>query len=355
MELRRTKNAATIIAFPIMKNDGTLISGATGLDSEIDQWSDGAAPDGFADCANEATEIGSTGQYYLSLTQSEMNADYIIVQIKSTSSGAITQTLLINTTPQRADLINIAGAAVATSSAQLGVNVVNWKGSAAPNNTGDAYAVVSHATYGNSAIKTETAAIKTKTDGLNFTGTDVKATLDGETVTVATNNDKTGYALATAPPSAADIKTAIEAAGSHLALIKAKTDNLPASPAAVGSAMTLTGAYDAAKTAASQSSVDAIDDYVDTEVAAIKSVTDKLNTALELDGAVYRLTENALEQAPTASGGDATAANQTAIIAHLTDVKGTGFVKDSHSLVNLVPGASVNVTVEHTNITEEHG
>ncbi|MCB0256443.1 MAG: hypothetical protein KDI55_22210, partial [Anaerolineae bacterium] len=40
--------------------------------------------------------------------------------------------------------------------------------------------------------------------------------------------------------------------------IKAKTDNLPASPAAVGSAMTLTAAYDAAKTAASQTSVDDI-------------------------------------------------------------------------------------------------
>lgn len=39
--------------------------------------------------------------------------------------------------------------------------------------------------------------------------------------------------------AASDVKTAVEAAGSHLALIKAKTDNLPASPAAVGSAMTL--------------------------------------------------------------------------------------------------------------------
>lgn len=40
--------------------------------------------------------------------------------------------------------------------------------------------------------------------------------------------------------------------------VKAKTDNLPAAPAAVGSAMTLTSAYDAAKTAASQASVDAL-------------------------------------------------------------------------------------------------
>jgi hypothetical protein len=40
--------------------------------------------------------------------------------------------------------------------------------------------------------------------------------------------------------------------------IKTKTDNLPASPAAAGDAMTLTSAYDSAKTAASQTSVNAI-------------------------------------------------------------------------------------------------
>ena len=88
-----------------MKNDGTLVSGAADLDSEIDSWSDGAAPDGFTDCTNEATEISATGQYYLSLTQSEMNADYIIVQVKSSTAGAITQTILINTTLQRAEVV----------------------------------------------------------------------------------------------------------------------------------------------------------------------------------------------------------------------------------------------------------
>ena len=46
---------------------------------------------------------------------------------------------------------------------------------------------------------------------------------------------------------ATSMLVAIDAA---LALVKAKTDNLPGSPAAVGSAMTLTSAYDPAKTAA---------------------------------------------------------------------------------------------------------
>ncbi|MFW9871901.1 MAG: hypothetical protein ACFFG0_02285 [Candidatus Thorarchaeota archaeon] len=59
----------------------------------------------------------------------------------------------------------------------------------------------------------------------------------------------------------------------------------------------------------------------DDEVDAVKTVTDKLDTAMELDGAVYRFTTNALEQAPSGSGGDATAANQTTIINHLTSIK----------------------------------
>lgn len=62
--------------------------------------------------------------------------------------------------------------------------------------------------------------------------------------------------------------------------------------------------------------------YIDTEVAAILAIAQKLDTALELDGAVYRFTLNALELAPSggASAADiadavwdeATAGHQTA-------------------------------------------
>lgn len=78
----------------------------------------------------------------------------------------------------------------------------------------------------------------------------------------------------------------------------------------------------------------AVDDYIDTEVTAIKAVTDKLDTAMESDGGVYRFTANALGEGPsgTSGGGDATAANQATIIAHLTDIKGTGFSGTTDSL-----------------------
>lgn len=48
---------------------------------------------------------------------------------------------------------------------------------------------------------------------------------------------------------------------SDISAIKTKTDNLPASPAAVGSAMTLTAAYDAAKTASQLTASDLPSDY----------------------------------------------------------------------------------------------
>lgn len=247
------------------------------------------------------------------------------------------------------------------------------------------------------------------------------------TVTNLTNLPATAALEATAQSILVDTGTTLPGAlatiagyvDTEVAAIKAKTDNLPASPAAVGSAMTLTAAYDAAKTAASQTSVDdlptnaelaaavgplatassiaalndldstevqaaaaaalaaydpptktemdnglaalndldatavqaaaaaalaaydpptkaeldsavaplataaaldAVDNYVDTEVAAIKAVTDKLDTTLVQDGAVYDFTAAALAAAPSSSGGDATAANQTAILAALADV-----------------------------------
>lgn len=87
-------------------------------------------------------------------------------------------------------------------------------------------------------------------------------------VTVGTNNDKTGYSLSVTPPTAAAIRTEMDSnstklanldttvssrlatsgytapANSDITAIKNKTDNLPASPAAVGSAMTLAANQD---------------------------------------------------------------------------------------------------------------
>jgi hypothetical protein len=85
------KNTAMRITFPILDADGDLVTGATGLDSEV---SINAGT--FADCTNEATEIATaSGMYYLDLTSSEMNGDTIAVIVKTSSSGAKTSTFVM--------------------------------------------------------------------------------------------------------------------------------------------------------------------------------------------------------------------------------------------------------------------
>jgi hypothetical protein len=79
------KNAAFRFYFAIRKpSDSTLITTWTGQDSEVSL--DGAA---FADCTNEATEIGTSGVGYIDLTSSEMNADSVVLKITVTNTGAV--------------------------------------------------------------------------------------------------------------------------------------------------------------------------------------------------------------------------------------------------------------------------
>ncbi len=73
------------LCLPILDADGDLVTGATGLDSEISK--NGDTP---ADCTNEATEIGSSGKYYLSLTGTELTADVVDGVVKTSTSGAKT-------------------------------------------------------------------------------------------------------------------------------------------------------------------------------------------------------------------------------------------------------------------------
>jgi len=93
------------------------------------------------------------------------------------------------------------------------------------------------------AAKSVVDAVKAKTDNLPASPAAV-----GSAMTLTPAYDK----------AKDDVLTPLATVDSIVDAIKAKTDNLPASPAATGAAMTLTSAYDAAKTAATQASVNAI-------------------------------------------------------------------------------------------------
>ena len=164
MELVRQKNVATYIFFPLVDAAGAIVSASANPDSETDTFADGTAPNGFADCTNEATEIGTDGVYYLLLTQAEMNFDYIMVQIKS--DDALTQFILIRT---------IAGdpALQATTAAT-------------------------------DAIKTDTAAILIDTDTMEA---DLKTHMDTMKTNLDTNIDATETKVDTAITDIAGVKT----------------------------------------------------------------------------------------------------------------------------------------------------
>jgi len=117
------KNVEYTLVFPIYKTDGTLITSAAGLDSEI--YIDGAA---VADCSNEATEIGQ-GVYYLVLTATEMTCNSAAVIVKTSSADAVRPVFAL--APEEAgDIranvtqINSDAALIAKFAAAVGGNLV---------------------------------------------------------------------------------------------------------------------------------------------------------------------------------------------------------------------------------------
>lgn len=79
------------VTFPLLDADGDLVTGATGLDTEVSKNGDT-----FADCTNEAVEIAtSSGVYYLLLTGTEMTADIVSVIVKHSTSGGKTTVLTL--------------------------------------------------------------------------------------------------------------------------------------------------------------------------------------------------------------------------------------------------------------------
>lgn len=401
------KNQAYRVTFPIFDADGDLVTGATGLDSEVSK--DGGT---FADCTNEATEIAtSSGMYFLDLTSTEMNADTVAVIVKTSSSGAKTTPLVIY--PQEGADLKVSvthwnGTAVA-SPHTAGYPIVTVKDgtgtgeidttsggvlvAALANNSITAASIASDAitaakiadgaidaatfaagAIDASAIATDAigsaeisaAAVTKIQSGLStYAGGDTSGTttllsrltstraglLDNLDAAISTRLATAGY---TSPPSAATIAAAVwdyltsaattvgslgkllvdnlnatissrlasasytaplDAAGvrsavglasanldtqlttiddfldTEVAAIKAKTDNLPSDPA---DASDIAGAFSTVNTTLST-----IAGYVDTEVAAIKAVTDQLADTLEdSGGGAYIFTSAALAQAP---------------------------------------------------------
>ncbi len=100
MELRRQKNAATVLVFPILNTTGTHVTGAAGLTASRTAWTDTTSPSAFANLTNATpVEISSRGVYYVTVTSTEMNSDYVYIYVTTTTAGSIAQNFLLNTKP----------------------------------------------------------------------------------------------------------------------------------------------------------------------------------------------------------------------------------------------------------------
>lgn len=122
------KNVAFRVYFPILDNDGDPVSAASALDSEVSK--DGAA---FADATSEATEIGTSGIYYLDLTNTEMNADCVVVQVKTSTTDAKTVVLVFypqETGDIKVDVTSFGGSAGTFSGGRPEVNTSHAAGTA---------------------------------------------------------------------------------------------------------------------------------------------------------------------------------------------------------------------------------
>ena len=230
------KRAASFdLYFTIRDADGDPVSGAAGLDSEVAK--DGGA---FTDCTNEAAEIGSSGVYKLTLTASEMTADAVVAITKTTTTDAKTAVSVLYTVAatwdERLDAAvtsrqpsgNVTVGAYAagqsppdlllvTPANKLNVDAANrakvdverWL-AATPNalvsgrvdaSVGAlAAAVITSAALATDAIGAAGLAADAVNEIRDAVWAAASRTLTafGFSVTVGTNNDKTGYALTVA-------------------------------------------------------------------------------------------------------------------------------------------------------------
>jgi hypothetical protein len=233
------KNTAYRVTFPIFDADGDLVTGATGLDSE---YSGDAGT--FADCTNEATEIATaSGMYYLDLTSGELNYDTVAVIVKTSSSGAKTTPIILY--PEelgdiRVDVGQISGDATAADNAESFFDGTGYAGT-------------------NNVIP----LVTTTTTATNVT------TVNGLAANVITATSIAADAITAAKIADGAIDAATFAAGAITATVIA-TDAIDADAIAASAVTEIQSGI------ATQSSVDTIDDFLDTEIAAIKAKTDNL-------------------------------------------------------------------------------
>ena len=212
----------------------TALTAAGSIGKKLADWTIGSAQSGDA-----FARIGAAGAGLTSLGDTRLNNLDAAVSTRSIYAGADTAgtaTLLTRMTANRAGYLDNLSAGAVAQAASIPQNF-----SALGISAGGKINEVA-------LVDTTTTLTDAPSGGLDAAG--IRAALATELaridVSISTRN-------ATAPDN-----TGIAANGALLLAVKNKTNLIPDSPAATGAAMTLTSAYDAAKTAATQASITAL-------------------------------------------------------------------------------------------------
>lgn len=319
------KNVASqkIGAQLVSASDGSAFTGSVTCYVTGDAGTQATGSVGSGICTHE-------GNGYHTYTPAQAETNYDLVAFTYTGTGAVPATIQVYTSVA----VNAIGSGVitATSIASDAFTAAKFASDVTTElQTGLATASALTTVSGkidtiDDFLDTEIAAIKTKTDflpsataGTNGGLPTVNAsnyvagiagtlnTLDALDTAQDTQHSTTqGRLPATLVSGRMDSSVGAMASGVLTATAIAADAITAAKVAADVTTEIQTGLATASALATVSGKIDTIDDLLDTEVAAIKAVTDKLDTAVELDGSDYRFTTNALELAPT--GGSAPSA-----------------------------------------------
>lgn len=277
------KNAAFRVTFPIYNSSGDLVTGASGLDSEVSI--DGGT---FSDCTNEATEIATaSGIYYLDLTAGELNGDTIAINVKSTSNKTTTIVIYPEELGDiRVDVGQISGDATAADNAEAFFDGTGYAGTnnVIPTVTaaGLADGAITAAKIASDAITAAKIADGTIDAATFAAGAINAAAIASDAITAAklaadvTTEIQSGLLTSTAfdaklgTPAGASVSADIAAVKAETASIQTDTNDLQTQVGTAGTGLTAV---------ASAINLAALAGYVDTEVAAIKAKTDNLPAA----------------------------------------------------------------------------
>lgn len=264
----------TRINFCIFDINGAEVTGAAGLDSEIQL--DG---DTVADCTNEAAADGS-GWYSLVLTAAEMLASHVSGRTKTSTTDALSAMWELYPAVLPVLLTGTAAAgAAATITLAAGPDVddaLNGQIVVTTGGTGSGQARIITNYVASTKVATVSPAWATQPS--NDTTYNILQSPIALPLTAITEDVQSGLATSAA-----------------LATVDGIADDIKAVTVKLDTALVLDGAeYKLTANALEEAPTGGAPD-----LSAITDVTDKLDTAMQLDGSVYRFTANALELAPT--------------------------------------------------------